>query len=76
VENIFITFIGGGIALILTYILIQIINTSGWIAYADLTINFKVFLVSIVVCLVFGLLSGVLPALRMSKLSIIDALKS
>lgn len=76
VENIFITFIGGTIALILTFILIQIINASGWIAYADLTINVKVFSVSILVCLVFGLLSGVLPALRMSKLSIIEALKS
>lgn len=76
VENIFITFIGGTIALILTFALIQMINTSGWIAYADLAINFKVFSISIIVCLIFGLLSGVLPALRMSKLSIIDALKA
>lgn len=76
VENIFITFIGGAIALVLTLIVIYLINNSGWIAYADLTINLNVFLVSMVVCLVFGLLSGVLPALRMSKLSIVDALKS
>jgi putative ABC transport system permease protein len=76
VENIFITFIGGGIALITTFLLILVINNSGWIAYADLTINFKVFSVSIIVCLLFGLLSGVLPALRMSRLSIIDALKA
>ena len=76
VENIFITFIGGSIALIFTIILIWMINKSGWIAYSDLTINFQVFSVSVVVCLIFGLLSGVLPALRMSKLSIIDALKS
>lgn len=76
VENIFITFIGGVIALILTFTLIQIINTSGWIAYADLTINLAVFSISVIVCLIFGLLSGVLPALRMSKLSIIEALKA
>ncbi|QJW89890.1 FtsX-like permease family protein [Spirosoma taeanense] len=76
VENIFITFIGGAIALVLTLIIIQLINRSGWIAYADLTINFSVFLVSILVCLVFGLLSGVAPALRMSKLNIADALKA
>jgi putative ABC transport system permease protein len=76
VENIFITFIGGTIALVLTFLLIQIINRSGWIAYADLTINFKVFSVSIIICLLFGLLSGVLPALRMSRLSIIEALKA
>ncbi|RAK03266.1 putative ABC transport system permease protein [Larkinella arboricola] len=76
VENIFITFIGGAIALILTLIMIQLINHSGWIAYADLTINFNVFAVSMLVCLIFGLLSGVAPAFRMSKLSIAEALKS
>lgn len=76
VENIFITLIGGAIALVLTVVIIHLINSSGWIAYADLTINASVFGVSLLICLVFGLLSGVLPALRMSKLSIVDALKS
>lgn len=76
IENIFITFIGGGIALVLTFIIIQLINSSGMIAFADLTINVTVFLVSLFVCLVFGLLSGVAPALRMSKLTIAEALKS
>ncbi|GAB3917884.1 ABC transporter permease [Larkinella terrae] len=76
IENIFITFLGGGIALILTLIVIQLINSSGMIAYADLTINVNVFLISLLVCLVFGLLSGVVPALRMSKLNIAEALKS
>ncbi|RRB02518.1 ABC transporter permease [Larkinella rosea] len=76
IENIFITFLGGGIALVLTLIIIQLINNSGMIAYADLTINVNVFLISLLVCLVFGLLSGVLPALRMSKLKIAEALKS
>lgn len=76
VENIFITLIGGIIALGLTLIVIHLINTSGMIAYADLTINLNVFLISLGVCLIFGLLSGVLPALRMSKLNIAEALKS
>ncbi|GAB3768003.1 ABC transporter permease [Spirosoma horti] len=75
VENIFITLIGGIIALILTVIVIHLINTSGWIAYADLTINLNVFLISLFVSLIFGLLSGVLPALRMSKLNIAEALR-
>ncbi|GAB4017402.1 ABC transporter permease [Spirosoma migulaei] len=76
VENIFITLIGGTIALGLTMIVIHLINTSGMIAYADLTINLNVFLISLLVCLIFGLLSGVLPALRMSKLTIAEALKA
>ncbi|WP_019987167.1 ABC transporter permease [Rudanella lutea] len=76
IENIFITFIGGAIALVLSFGIIQLINQSGWIAHADLTINLSVFLISVLVCLLFGFLSGVLPALRMSKLNIADALKA
>ncbi|TLV03805.1 ABC transporter permease [Dyadobacter luticola] len=75
IENVFITFIGGMFALALSLLVISMINASGWIAYADLTINFSVFLISIGVCLLFGLLSGVLPAFRMSRLKIAEALK-
>jgi putative ABC transport system permease protein len=76
IENIFITFIGGLFALILSFVIISMINSSGWIAYADLKINLPVFIISIFICLLFGLLSGVLPAFRMSKLKIVDALKA
>ena len=76
IENIFITLIGGLLALVLTFGIIQLINNSGMIPYADLTINFSVFSVSILVCFVFGLLSGVVPALRMSKLKVVEALKN
>ncbi len=76
VENLFITFIGGAIALLLSGLIIWYINQSGWIFRADLTINFTVFAVSILVCVVFGLLSGVAPALRMAKLPIAEALKA
>ncbi|MEA5140020.1 ABC transporter permease [Arcicella rigui] len=76
IENIFITMIGGSFALILTFIIISIFNDSGLILHADLSINFSVFGVSLLVCLIFGLLSGVVPALRMSKMKVIDALKS
>ncbi|TDB67304.1 ABC transporter permease [Arundinibacter roseus] len=76
IENIFITFIGGVFALGLSYLIIYYINSSGLIAYADLTINWVVFVTSLGVCLLFGLLSGVLPALKMSRLKIVDALKA
>ncbi|RYC71901.1 ABC transporter permease [Spirosoma sordidisoli] len=75
VENLFITFIGGAIALMLSTLIIAYINQSGWIARADLTLNLTVFAVSILICLIFGLLSGVAPAFRMSRLPIADALK-
>lgn len=76
IENIFITLIGGAIALILTYGIIQSINTSGWIPYIALTINANIFIISLLICFFFGLLSGLLPAIRMSKLNIATALKA
>ncbi len=76
VENIFITFIGGIFALILSFLTIKFINSSGWIAYADLTINFTVFAVSVLVALFLVFYRAYLPAFRMSKLKIVDALKS
>jgi len=76
IENLFITLIGGAIAFLLSAGIIYLINQSGWIAYADLTINASVFLISLLVCFTFGLLSGVVPALRMARLSIVEALKS
>lgn len=76
VENIILTFLGGIIALLLSALAIYIINTSGAIPYINLEINFKVVLVSIVLCLLFGFISGVYPAWRMSRLQVVNALKA
>lgn len=75
VENILLTLIGGAIGLLLAYIVIQILNNSGFIPNAQFAVNFTVFLAGIGFCLLFGLLSGVLPALRMSKMRIVNAIK-
>ena len=75
IENVILTLIGGLIALVLSIGVIYFINNSGMIAYADLTINWKVFVVAIIVSLIFGLLSGVYPAWRMSKLQVVNALR-
>jgi putative ABC transport system permease protein len=76
IENLFITAIGGAIALVLSALIVHLINWSGLIAKADLTINLTVFATSVLICLVFGILSGLLPALRMSRVSIAQALKN
>ncbi|MEZ0610163.1 ABC transporter permease [Fibrella sp. WM1] len=75
IENVFITLLGGLIALTLSGLTIVLINQSGWIAHSDLTINLSVLAISLLICLVFGVVSGVVPAWRMAKLSIADALK-
>jgi len=76
VENLLITLIGGLIGIAMTWVVIHWLNGSGFIPYLDLKINFRVLGGSLIVCLIFGLLSGVLPAYRMSKVHVVEALKS
>jgi putative ABC transport system permease protein len=76
IENILLTIIGGALALLMAATVIYVFNNSGLIQYADLHINWMVVTVAFVVSLLFGLMSGVYPAWRMSKLHIADALKT
>lgn len=75
IENILLTLIGGVIALFFSACFLYWFNNSQLIDYADLTINWTVVTVTILLSLVFGLMSGVFPAWRMSKLPVVEALK-
>lgn len=75
IENILITLIGGAIGLGIALISLEIIESTGIIRYAQLGLRFNVFVFAILICLFFGILSGVLPAWRMSKIQIVNALK-
>lgn len=75
VENILLTLVGGIIALVLAAGILEWVEGSGLIPYASLSINFRIFLVAVILCFFFGILSGVLPAFQMSKLKIVNALK-
>ncbi|MFD3001560.1 ABC transporter permease [Pontibacter toksunensis] len=75
VENIFLTLFGGLLGFGLSAIVLEMINDSGILAYADLSLNLRVFGWGILLCLVFGLISGVYPAFRMSRLQPVEALK-
>jgi len=76
VENIILTLLGGVIGVILSFIVLQLINSANLIANLELTINLTVLFIGLLVCLIFGLLSGVYPAWRMSKLNVVTALKA
>jgi putative ABC transport system permease protein len=76
IENIILTFFGAVIGVLLSWIILQVINNSNLISNLHLTINFTVLFISLVACLVFGLLSGVYPAWRMSRLHVVNALKA
>lgn len=75
IENIILTLIGGAIGFLLAVLLINIIESSGIVPYADLGINMVVFTLGILFCLLFGIFSGVLPALKMANLNVVDALR-
>lgn len=76
IENLILTGIGCLIGLILSSLIIYIINQQNIINNVRLTINLHVLMYSLLSFLVFGLLSGVYPAWRMSRMHIVTALKA
>jgi putative ABC transport system permease protein len=75
VENIALTLIGSGIGLVVAMWLLGVVNGSGLILYADLRMNYRLFLAGLGFALFFGTVSGVYPAWRMSRLNPVQALK-
>lgn len=76
VENLILTLLGGVLGVALSLLALYVINNANLIANLELSINFTVLFIGLLVCLVFGLLSGVYPAWRMSKLNVVTALKA
>jgi putative ABC transport system permease protein len=76
VENLILTFSGGVIGVILSFIIIHFINRLNLIENLKLSLNITVLFFALLTCLVFGLLSGVYPAWRMSRLNVVTALKA
>ena len=75
VENILLTLIGGTVGFVLSIFVLRAIAQSGLFSYAHLTVNLRVFAYGMALAVVFGLISGVYPAWRMSRLNPVQALK-
>jgi putative ABC transport system permease protein len=75
VENLLLTFIGGVLALIVSWIGLQVLSSSGLIPYAEFHINYRILGYSFLLTIAFGLLAGVYPAWRMSRLQPVEALR-
>ncbi len=75
-ENIIQTLLGGVIGFLLAFVAIYFINQSKFLGTIELKVDFAFFFYSLLICVLFGVLSGVLPALKMSKLQIVNALKT
>jgi len=74
-ENIILTFIGGIIGFALALLMMYFISLSGYFPFHSFEINFRVLMSAVSVILFFGLLSGVYPAWKMSRMNPINALK-
>lgn len=75
IENIVVTLIGGGIGIIIAMVALELIESTGVLKHIELGLRYNVFFMALLLCLFFGVLSGVLPAWRMSKLKVVNALK-
>jgi putative ABC transport system permease protein len=74
VENILLTLVGGLIGFLLSIAVLRMISDSGILSYARFTVNPRVFAYGVGLAVLFGLISGVYPAWRMSRLNPVDAL--
>ncbi|HKX28614.1 MAG TPA: ABC transporter permease [Blastocatellia bacterium] len=75
IENVMLTLLGGAIGLALSRIVLFEITASGLIPWADFQLNYRIFGYGLLMAVCFGLLSGVYPAWKMSRLHPVDALK-
>ncbi|MYN42028.1 FtsX-like permease family protein [Duganella sp. FT109W] len=74
-ENVLLCLAGGVCGLLCAAGVIWWLEGSGLIPYLHIDINLPVFGYSLLITLVFGILSGLIPALKMSRLDPVQALK-
>lgn len=75
VENVVLTLLGALLGLVLAAATLAAINASGVVPYSDFALSFRVFAWGVGLALVFAVLSGVLPAWKMSRLDPVTALR-
>lgn len=72
-ENLFLTFLGSLLGFVIAFITITIVNST--IADIQLRIDLRTLFFGLLVMIIFGLLSGVLPARKMSRMKIVESLR-
>ena len=73
-ENVVISVVGGLLALVSAALVLALLNRSDLIPYAHFTLNWRIAAWGFGFALAFGVISGVWPAWRLSRLTPIEAL--
>jgi len=74
-ENIILCVVGSLIAIPGAWVLREWIQGSGLIPYLDIRFHFRTFLYALGLACLFGVLSGAIPAWRMSRMHPVQALR-
>ncbi len=74
-ENTILTLVGGGIAWIVSWSALWMVTGTDLVPYGEFRPSPVFFFWCLLICLVFGLVSGAYPAYRMSRMQPVDALR-
>jgi putative ABC transport system permease protein len=74
-ENVVLCLVGGAVGFLLSAIVLAALNSSELIPYSEFGLSYRVFLAGMGLATFFGVLSGLFPAWRMSRLHPVAALK-
>jgi putative ABC transport system permease protein len=75
VENLVLAGVGGLLGLVLAAGALNLLNSSNLFVYSRFTLDWRMFGWGLGLAVVFGLMSGVYPAWKMSRLNPVDALR-
>ena len=65
----------GAIGFVLSVGALALLNRAGWIPHASFDVNLRIFLWGMLIAALFGVISGVWPAWRMSRMHPVNALR-
>lgn len=74
-ENVLLTVIGGAIGFVLSTLILGAMSRAQFIPYAIFDVNLRIFFYGMLLAAFFGIVSGVYPAWRMSRMHPVNALR-
>lgn len=75
-ENVLLTMVGGVIGLILSVFAMRWLNQAEILSGTQLHFNFRIFILSVLIIIIFGIISGFIPAWNMARKEVATAIKN